>query len=66
MKACYGSGNLNSLVIHLGSRWREVVDLFPSQFTPAEKVPTWNERRLLGPKVLSGRFGEKNKSHTVA
>jgi len=57
MKAYRESRGIAPLILHLGVRWRWVVNMTPSESTP---VPTLNRRRLGGHQSRSARFGSEN------
>jgi hypothetical protein len=66
MKAYWGSGDIASFILDLGTRWRWVVSFTPRPLCFHEKSPWYPlDRRLGGPQSRPGRGGEEKNSQPL-
>jgi hypothetical protein len=66
VKAYWGSGGTDPLILDLGTRWRWMVSFTPRPLYLQRKSPWYPlERRLGGPQSRSGRGGEEKNSQPL-
>jgi hypothetical protein len=66
MKAYWGSGDIATCIIDLGTRWRWVVRFTPRQLYPQGSITCYPlDRRLDGPQGRSGRGAEDKNSQPL-